>query len=231
MFVYLDVVLPSITQLTGVKMKLKNLLLVMVLLLCSSVRAQSNELVKVRDVIPDIVLDLKYSTTDNFTHQKLYTTNECFLILEAVKRLKTVQDSLRNIRSLNGSAYPKGLGIKIWDGYRPRAIQYLMFEIFPDPTFVADPNTGSMHNRGSAVDLTLVDLNTGKELHMPTPFDDFTEAAAHGYNYLAPEVKANREFLLRMMTTVGGFSMYQSEWWHYTIPGASSYPLLDFQMK
>ncbi|MCU7493880.1 MAG: M15 family metallopeptidase [Ignavibacteria bacterium] len=191
----------------------------------------SNELIRVKDLIPDIVLDLKYNTVNNFTHQKLYTTNECYLLLDAVKKLKVVQDSLRNVTSLNGVSYPKGLSIKIWDGYRPRAVQYLMWDIMPDPSFVADPNSGSNHNRGGAVDLTLVDRATGKELKMPTGFDDFTPAASHSFNLLTPEVKANRAFLLNMMVNVGGFQMYDAEWWHYNVAGAGNYPLQDFQMK
>lgn len=194
-------------------------------------QSNSSELVKVKELIPDIVLDLKYNTLDNFTHQKLYSTNECYLVIDAVKRLKIVQDSLKKITSLNNNSYPKGIGIKIWDGYRPRAIQYLMWDIYPDPTFVADPKNGSAHNRGGAVDLTLIDMTTGKELRMPTGFDDFSPAAAHGFDKLMPEVKANRDFLLSIMTKLGGFAEYQAEWWHYTVPGINNYPLLDFQMK
>ncbi|MGE5681108.1 MAG: M15 family metallopeptidase [Bacillota bacterium] len=194
-------------------------------------QSNSSELVKVKELIPDIVLDLKYNTLDNFTHQKLYSTNECYLVIDAVKRLKIVQDSLKKITSLNNNSYPKGIGIKIWDGYRPRAIQYLMWDIYPDPTFVADPKNGSAHNRGGAVDLTLIDMATGKELRMPTGFDDFSPAAAHGFDKLMPEVKANRDFLLSIMTKLGGFAEYQAEWWHYTVPGINNYPLLDFQMK
>ncbi len=122
-----------------------------------------NELVNVRDIIPDAVIDLHYNTTDNFCHVKLYTTDECYLSHIAVRHLAVVQDSLRKL----------GLGIKIWDGYRPRTVQYLMWEIIPDPTYVADPNSGSDHNRGAAVDLTLVNLATGQELNMPTGFDYF----------------------------------------------------------
>ncbi|HEX2962847.1 MAG TPA: D-alanyl-D-alanine dipeptidase [Ignavibacteriales bacterium] len=211
---------------------MKNILLSFLLLPALLLaQSSSNELIRVKDLIPDIVLDLKYNTTDNFTHQKLYTTNECYLLLDAVKRLKTVQDSLKKITSFNGQSFPQGLAIKIWDGYRPRAVQYLMWDIYPDPSFVADPNNGSNHNRGGAVDLTLVDRATGKELKMPTGFDDFTDAANHNFDKLMPEVKANRAFLLNMMVNVGGFDKYDAEWWHYSIPGAATYPLLDFQMK
>ena len=121
-----------------------------------------SELVNVKDIIPSIKLDIKYATTDNFTEQKLYTTDECYLLLGALNQLKIVQDSLRNIYTHNGESYPQGLGLKIWDGYRPRSVQYLMWEIFPDPQYVANPATGSSHNRGGAVDVTLIDLRQKK---------------------------------------------------------------------
>ncbi|MCB0748444.1 MAG: M15 family metallopeptidase [Ignavibacteriae bacterium] len=201
-----------------------------------SVQSQniSSELIPVKELIPNIVVDLKYASTDNvFNNQKLYASNECYLLKELILKLKTVQDSLNNIRTLNGKNYPNGIGIKIWDGYRPRSIQYLMFEIFSDPTFVADPETGSSHNRGGAVDLTLVDLLTMKELQMPTKFDDFTAAAGHDFpgNLLPSDVLFNREFLKKIMTELGGIDSYISEWWHYSLKNNKDYPLLDFQIK
>lgn len=181
-----------------------------------------DELVNVKHLIPDIVLDLRYNTVDNFCAQKLYTTDECLLTHAAVSRLQAVQDSLR----------ARGLGLKVYDGYRPRSVQYLMFEIFPNPVYVADPATGSIHNRGGAVDVSLVDAATGIELNMPTEFDDFSNMAHHGWTGgLTAEQIANREMLLDMMTRVGGFEPYSAEWWHYTVPSASTYPLLDFQLR
>ncbi len=181
----------------------------------------NDELVEIKELIPDIVLDIKYSTTDNFTHQKLYSTNVSYLCLGAVKGLIQVQDSLRKI----------GLGLKIFDGYRPRAIQYLMWDIVPDPTYVANPATGSNHNHGGAVDLTIVDRSTGQEWEMGTPFDYFGPEAAHSYTSLPANVLQSRQFLKSIMTNVGGFVFLDSEWWHYDFPPASGYPLLDFQMK
>ncbi|MCB9220050.1 MAG: M15 family metallopeptidase [Ignavibacteriales bacterium] len=194
----------------------------------------SSELIPVKELIPNIVIDLKYASTDNvFNNQKLYASNECYLLKELVMKLQTVQDSLNKIRTLNSKNFPNGIGIKIWDGYRPRSIQYIMFEIFPDPTFVADPATGSSHNRGGAVDLTLVDLSTMKELPMPTKFDDFTAAAGHDFpgNLLPADVLFNREFLKKIMTELGEIDFYIAEWWHYSLKNNKDYPLLDFQMK
>ena len=188
----------------------------------ASAQSADDELVNVRELIPDIVTDLKYNTTDNFLHQKLYSTDECLLSHVAVRQLALVQDSLRKI----------GLGIKVWDGYRPRAVQFLMWEIMPNPTYVADPVTGSKHNRGAAVDLTLVNLSTGQELYMPTEFDHFGPEARHTWTAgLSAEQINNRALLRTMMVNVGGFSMYDSEWWHYEVPAALNYPLLDFQLK
>ena len=96
-------------------------------------QTSANTLVKVKEIIPDIEIELKYSTTDNFTKQILYPPNTCYLAFGALENLNIVQDSLRNNQSYNGVKYPKGLGLKIWDGYRPRSVQYRMWEIVPDP--------------------------------------------------------------------------------------------------
>jgi len=209
------------------------LIIILSFIILSNLYCQSSdrELVNVKDIIPDIETDIKYSTTDNFTQQKLYTTDECYLLLGALDQLKLVQDALRNIQSHNGQNYPEGLGLKIWDGYRPRSVQYLMWEIFPDPQYVANPATGSSHNRGGAVDLTLIDFATKEELELPTSFDHFGEEAGHSYSNLPPNVIANRELLRNLMTQVGGFSVYSAEWWHYKYPPSSDFPLLDFQLK
>ena len=182
-----------------------------------------DELVNVRHLIPDIVLDLRYNTVDNFCAQKLYTTDECLAAHLVVRRLQIVQDSLR----------ARGLGLKIYDAYRPLAVQFIMFAIYPDPGFVADPNSGgSKHNRGAAVDVSLVDAATGLELNMPTEFDYFGDEAGHGWTTgLTSEQVANRELLLDMMTRIGGFDPEQTEWWHYTYGFAGDYPLLDFQLR
>ena len=194
-------------------------------------QSASDEVVPVKQLIPDIGLDLRNSTVNNFTSQKLYSIDEAYLSIGAIIKLKLVHDSLKQITSHNGINYPQGLGIKIYDGYRPRAVQYLMFEIFPNPTYVADPNSGSIHNRGGAVDVSIIDMATGQEIPMPTEFDWFGQEASHSYMNLPANVIADRTLLYNMMTQVGGFVPYDAEWWHYTISGASSLPLLDFQMK
>ncbi|HEX9614459.1 MAG TPA: M15 family metallopeptidase [Bacteroidota bacterium] len=185
-----------------------------------------DELVNVKELIPDIVLDIKYNTEDNFvttfagSGQKLYSTDECLVAMATAKRLILVQDSLRKM----------GLGLKMFDGYRPRTVQYIMWEYVGSP-YVANPATGSRHNRGAAVDVSIVNLFTGEELSMPTPFDYFGLEASHNYTHPNSTTNANRVFLLNMMKAVGGFVEYSVEWWHYEYPLAVNYPLLDFQLK
>lgn len=202
-------------------MRIIVLLLVLALTTARLPAQIEEELVNVRDLIPDIVFDLRYAGPGNFFQTKLYTTNECYLALPVVRRLAIVQDSLRSL----------GLGIKIFDGYRPRAVQYLLWEILPDSRYVANPASGSSHNRGGAVDLSLVHLDSGVELEMPTEFDFFGPEAGHDYMNLPANVIANRELLKTMMEQVGGLTSYVAEWWHYSYQPAGSYPLLDFQMK
>lgn len=220
---------------------MKKLIFYLLLLpILSYAQTGDDEFVNPEELIPDIVIDLPYSDKNHAFRSlpegdipvpKFYTTNECLMTLKLAERLKLAQDSLRNIRTHDGQNYPEGIGIKIWDGYRPRAIQYLMFAIYPNPVYIADPTTGSKHNRGGATDVTLIDLATGEELEMPTLFDDFSEKASHSYNSLPANVIANRTLLKNIMTQVAGLNMYNAEWWHYELPDASSYPLRDFQMK
>jgi D-alanyl-D-alanine dipeptidase len=219
---------------------MRKIMLLLLLPVLLHAQTGNNELVNPKDFIHDIVIDMRYSSTDhvfrnlpsgNIQLPKFYTANECLMVRSGVEKLKIAQDTLRNIRFHNGHSYPEGIGIKIWDAYRPRAVQYLLFEIYPNPAYVADPNTGSKHNRGGAIDLTLVDLATGEELVMPTPFDDFSIAASQGYMNLSANQIANRELLFDIMVNVAGFNYYSAEWWHYEVPGAGALPLLDFQMK
>ena len=220
---------------------MKKLLIVLMFLpLFLQAQTGDDELVNPKMLIHDIKIDLRYASADHkflstpdgdIQLPKLYTANECLTTLSAVKRLKAAQDTLRNIRQHNGKEYPEGIGIKIWDAYRPRAVQYVFWEIYPNPSYVADPRSGSMHNRGGAIDLTLVDLATGEELQMPTEFDDFSVRASHGYDDLPEDVIANRKLLLDIMVRLAGFESYSAEWWHYNVPEANSYPLMDFQMK
>lgn len=165
---------------------------------------QDSDLVRVRDYIPDAVEELIYSTPNNFTGAVIYNFQDVYLRYGSVKKLMAVQEELRSI----------GLGIKIWDGFRPVSAQFKLWEICPDDTYVANPNVGySNHSRGFAVDLTLVDAS-GQELEMPTEFDDFSGKADRNYSDVSEIAKQNSDLLESVMEK-HGFKGYYGEWWHY----------------
>ncbi|WP_456314518.1 M15 family metallopeptidase [Pseudomonas shirazensis] len=161
--------------------------------------------VNLKDYSKDFIYDMKYATEDNFLKAKVYDCAECLL------RLKTVQALV----AANKDFMKKGYKIKLYDCYRPLSIQKKMFEIVPNPVYVADPKKGSIHNRGGAVDISIVDSN-GKEVDMGTPFDFFGIKAGHNYTKLSNEVLSNRKFLKKVMIK-NGFNSFDSEWWHYNL--------------
>ena len=163
------------------------------------------DFVKVTDYIPDLVVDLRYATENNFTQQVIYDFNEVWLRCGTVKKLMALQAELRE----------KGLGLKLWDGFRPPAAQFTLWEICPDPTYVSDPSKGfSSHSRGNTVDLTLV-RSDGTELTMPTGFDDFSKLADRDYSDCTEEAADNALYLENLMIQ-HGFKPYSGEWWHFT---------------
>jgi D-alanyl-D-alanine dipeptidase len=161
--------------------------------------------VNLKDYSKDFLYDMKYASSDNFLKIKVYDCAECFL------RLKTVLALIE----ANKKFIKKGFRINIFDCYRPLDIQKKMWQIVPNPTYVANPNKGSIHNRGGAVDITLVDVE-GKELDMGTPFDFFGIEASHNYPNVSEEVKRNRKLLKRIMQKKK-FNSFDSEWWHYNL--------------
>ncbi|RTY93599.1 M15 family metallopeptidase [Flavobacterium sp. GT3R68] len=167
----------------------------------------------------DFILDMKYATTDNFLKAKVYDCAECFL------RYKTVKSLLE----ANERFVKKGYRIKIYDCYRPLDIQKRMWAIVSNPEYVADPKKGSIHNRGGAVDITLVDKN-GKELDMGTAFDHFGIEASHQYLNVSDEVLANRKLLKKIMLK-SGFKSFDSEWWHYNIKNAKLERVSNFKWE
>ena len=168
----------------------------------------SLDLVDIAALDSTIVIDLKYAQEDNFLGRAVYPdTQKAYLRRFAAEQLVQVQSDLRQ----------KGYGLKVWDAYRPVKVQEQMWEILPDSRYVANPATGSRHNRGAAVDVTLVDLH-GRELPMPTAFDDFSEQAAADYADLPPELIKNRALLQQAMTG-NGFTTIDSEWWHFDAIG------------
>ena len=170
--------------------------------------------------ITDIPTDVRYATTNNFMHEQLYPVARVFVRAPVARALHEVQQELA----------PRGLGLKIYDGYRPYSVTVRMWEPIKNPDFVADPAKGSRHNRGAAVDLTLIDLRTGAELPMPTPYDDFTTRARQDFNDLAPEVIENRAILRDVMSR-HGFEPLPSEWWHFDYRGWERFELLDIDLR
>lgn len=168
--------------------------------------------VRVLDYIPTAVQELRYATADNFTGQVIYEFEDAYLRWGTVKKLKLVSQDLAEL----------GLYIKIWDGFRPASAQFTLWEVYPDPTYVANPNQGySSHSRGNTIDLTLVDAN-GEELEMPTGFDDFSGKADRNYADCS-ETEANNAQLLEILMEKHGFVGYAGEWWHYS--DTVSYPV------
>jgi D-alanyl-D-alanine dipeptidase len=181
------------------------------------IKADSNQqLMNLEQYIPGIKKDVRYATTNNFTKQKLYTKTDIYLRLPAAKALKAVQEVLRK----------KGYGLLIYDAYRPYHVTEEMFKIVPNDLYAADPRKGSGHNRGVAVDLSMVDLKTNKPVAMPTDFDDFTLKAHQNYHPANPVITANRK-LLRDTMEQFGFKGSSTEWWHYYLPDYKRYPLMD----
>ena len=177
------------------------------------------ELVELNTLIPDILLDIRYATENNFTGQRVYPSARCFLARPAAEALARVERDLRN----------RGYRLIVYDGYRPLSVQRRFWEVLPDPRYVADPAEGSRHNRGYAVDVTLAD-SAGNPLPMPTDFDDFSEMAAADYPHLPPDRIRNRQVLQAAMERQG-FEIFPTEWWHFDFPGWQDAPLLDVPIE
>lgn len=210
---------------SAMKMK-KWISLWMVLVLCIEfipAQLQGNEshpeLIDVQTFIPGIQVDLKYATTDNFTDQVVYQFSCCLLHQDAALKLRDVQTELEMM----------GLGLKIWDGFRPMSAQWKFWEIIPDERYVSDPRKGGRHTRGTAVDVTLV-TKEGDELEMPSAFDDFSEKAHRNYMEVSQEAIQNRELLETVMLKHGFVGM-PTEWWHFDLIDWKNYPSLDFTPK
>ena len=167
----------------------------------------------------DFVYDMKYATDDNFLKAKVYDCAACYL------RLKTVKAIIK----ANEKFMKKGYRIKLYDCYRPLDIQKKMWSIVSNPIYVANPSKGSIHNRGGAVDISLVDKN-GKELNMGTSFDYFGIEASHNNKNFSDEILENRKLLKKIMLQYN-FQSFDSEWWHYNLKNAKLDPISNFKWK
>ncbi len=180
----------------------------------------TQKLVDLEKFIPGIKVDIRYATANNFMGEVMYPEAKAFCRLPAAEALKNVQADLKK----------KGLELKIYDAYRPYGITVKFYKKYKDTTYVASAWTGSRHNRGCAIDLSIIDSKTGKEVNMPTPFDDFTEKAHSDYQNLPKEKINNRELLKGLMVKYG-FMPLSSEWWHFDYKDWKKYPLMDISFE
>ena len=176
-------------------------------------------LIELKEVDSSFVLDIKNATTDNITGKVQYDHNLCLINIDAAKALMKAQEL----------AMADGYRIKIWDAYRPTSVQSAMNKSLPADKkhFVPAPSNSSQHNRGIAVDVTLVDAN-GNELDMPTGYCEFTDATHANYKGAAKIQTKNREYLKSIMTKAG-FKVLEIEWWHYYLPSYKDYEQLDLK--
>ncbi|MEY2407372.1 MAG: zinc D-Ala-D-Ala dipeptidase [Verrucomicrobiota bacterium] len=182
------------------------------------------DLVEVVKVDPTIRLDIRYATTNNFLHRPVYREARAFLQRPAAEALSRAQRTLG----------PKGYGVVVFDGYRPWSVTKIFWDSASAEErrieFVANPRKGSRHNRGCAVDLSLVDLRTGTAVEMPSGYDEFSERAFPKYAGGTAEARALRD-LLRASMEAEGFKVYPAEWWHFDYQDWPQYRILDLPFE
>lgn len=186
------------------------------ILLKSFHETPQKELVNLKTFIPSLMVEMPYATVHNFTKTILYKNPKAYLRREPAKALKKIQDEL----------HKRGLSLKVYDAFRPFSVSCKMWQLIHDSRYVADPEKGSGHNRGLAVDLTLIDLRTGNELDMGTGFDSFTDSANHAFTQLPETVLTNRQTLKTIMEKYG-FNSLPTEWWHYSWSTKHEYEIID----
>ena len=173
---------------------------------------EAADIVRIRDYIPDIQVDLKYATDDNFTGQVIYDFSDAWLRYGTVLKLEAAQKAARE----------HGMTLLCWDAFRPVSAQFRLWEAYPDSTYVANPNTGySSHSRGNTVDITIVSSD-GTAIEMPTGFDDFSSLADRDYSDCS-QTAAGHARLLEQIMEEAGFKPYFGEWWHFS--DTETYPV------
>ncbi len=182
----------------------------------------TKKMVELKTLMPGLKYDLRYATINNFMHRLMYpqNTNITFLRLPAAMALQKVQQELNE----------KGLGLKIFDAYRPYSVTVKFWELIKDERYIANPAKGSGHNRGIAVDLTIINLKTNEELNMGTGFDNFTDTAHQTFTHLPEEELQNRHLLKSTMEKYG-FVALETEWWHYFLVNGEKFEVLDIDFK
>lgn len=178
---------------------------------------EDDEYVLVKKYIPDIYVELRYATENNFTGVKIYDFTEAYLRYGTVKKLAQVQKELKQ----------QGYSLKIWDAYRPFEAQQKLWEVYPDPNYVANPANGmKKHNLGGTVDITMVAAD-GSVISMPTEFDDFSLKADRNYSDIEDEEAVKNVMILQNAMENNGFTGYQGEWWDYS--DTVVYEAVDFE--
>lgn len=182
----------------------------------------AKKMLELKRLIPNIIYDLRYASLNNFMKRLMYPagTNITFLRVPAANALAQVQSELNQ----------KGLGLKIFDAYRPYSVTVKFWELVKDERYVANPSKGSGHNRGTTVDVTIINLKTKSELNMGTDFDNFSDTAHHKFTHLPEDVLQNR-ILLKTTMERHGFKPYNDEWWHYSFFDGKLYEILDIDFK
>jgi len=181
-----------------------------------------HNLIELKKIIPNIRLDIRYATTNNFTGKILDSVPKAYLINEAANGLLKANEEFRL----------HGLGILVWDAYRPLSVTKILWDRTPPKLheYVANPVKGSMHNRGCAVDMTLYNLRSGELLEMPSDFDEFDDRARMSYMPTNILELNNRMILVEIMSK-NGFTVYEDEWWHFNWDGFKKYPELDIPIQ
>jgi zinc D-Ala-D-Ala dipeptidase len=181
---------------------------------------RSPDLVEISKLDPSIRVDVRYATTNNFLHRQVYREGRAFLQRPAAEALVRAHQNLK----------AKGYGIIIFDGYRPWSVTKVFWDSATEQDrrieFVANPRNGSRHNRGCAADVSLVDLSTGREVEMPSRYDEFSERAFPTYAGGTPEARKLRD-TLRQAMEAEGFTVYRAEWWHFDYKDWRQYPILN----
>lgn len=178
---------------------------------------EDDEYVLVNKYIPDIYVELMYATDNNFTGVRIYGFTDAYLRYGTVKKLANVQKELKE----------QGYRLKIWDAYRPFEAQQKLWEVYPDPNYVANPANGmKKHNLGGTVDITMVAAD-GSIIPMPTEFDDFSLKADRNYSDIDNEEAVNNVMILQNAMENNGFTGYQGEWWDYS--DTVEYEAVDFE--
>ncbi len=178
---------------------------------------EDDEYVIVKKYIQDIYVELRYATENNFTGVKIYDFTDAYLRYGTVKKLANVQKELKE----------QGYSLKIWDAYRPFEAQKKLWEVYPDPNYVANPANGMRkHNLGGTIDVTMVKAD-GTDIPMPTEFDDFTTKADRDYSDIEDEEAVKNVLILQNVMENNGFTGYQGEWWDYS--DTVEYEAVDFE--